>query len=160
LTPFLLLGIAVLAAALVAAVWVLPIILQHLGGSSGGWSRLATAYATKEPRPQKVLNRQNIVTGRVLWRFCVTVGASPAGLCLEAVPPIPVPRRPPLLIPWSEFKRLEQARLFWRSAARFSLGDPLVGTVTLPMHLYAMAQPFLPATLGKGLPPVVHPVHA
>jgi hypothetical protein len=149
---FLLLGLAVLAAAVAVALLLLPIVMQHFKGSPGGWTRLASAYATKAPRPERALTGQSIVAGRVLWRFCVSVAVSAAGLYLEIVLPFPLLKRPALLIPWTEFKRLEQGRLFWRKAAHFSLGKPLVGTVTLPMPLYAMTQPFLPPALGKGLP--------
>ncbi len=132
-----------------AALLLLPIIMQHFKGSGGGWRKLASAYATTEPRPEKVLSRQSVVAGRILWRYCVTIGASKNGLYLEIVTPIPLLKRPPLLIPWSAFKRLEQGRLFWRKAARFSLGDPLVGTLTLPMPLYATVRPFLPPVAAK-----------
>lgn len=132
----------------------LPIILQHFRGSNGGWGQLSKAYATANEPPAQVLRWQTLVAGRILYRNCVTVGLSADGLYLQAVVPgavlIPALRKPPLLIPWKEFKRMEEGRLYWRKAALLSLGQPLVGTITLPMPLYEMIRPRLPQALRDG----------
>lgn len=118
-----------------------PVILQHFKGSAGGWSRLCKAYATTRQRPAQVLVRQSIVVGQVLYRNCMIVGFDNTGLYLEIGFPISMLGRPQLSIPWTEFKRVEEGRLFWRKAPVLSLGEPLVGTITVSMALFDMIQP-------------------
>lgn len=118
-----------------------PRILQHFKGSAGGWSRLSEAYATARPMPTQTRARESIVVGQVLYRNCMIVGFDDTGLYLELGFPISLLRRPRLFIPWAEFKRREEGRLFWRKAALLTVGDPLVGTITVPMELYEAIRP-------------------
>jgi len=153
---FAFIGLAVLIAAGVGLALLLPILLRHFKGSSGGWSRLSTAYASAEPPPADVLNRQTLVAGQILYRNCVAVGVTTQGLYLRVAAPaamlFPTLRKAPLLIPWTEFKRVEEGRLYWRKAAVLSLGHPLVGTITLPMSLYEMVRLRLSPAVQSGWP--------
>jgi hypothetical protein len=119
----------------------MPIILQHLKGSTGGWGRLSQAYATTRQLPAQIRARQNIVVGKVLYRNCMIVGFDNAGLYLEIGFPLSMLGRRRLFIPWTEVKGIEDGRLFWRRAALLSLGEPPVGTITLPMQLFETIQP-------------------
>ena len=114
----------------------MPFILQHFKGSSGGWSRLSEAYATTRQLPARVRTRQNIIVGKVLYRNCMIVGFDDAGLYLEMGFPLSMLGSHRLLIPWNEVKRIEDGRMFWRRAALLSIGEPLVGTITVPMQLF------------------------
>jgi hypothetical protein len=127
-----------------------PIILQHFKGSAGGWSRLSEAYATTRQMPAQVRARQNVVVGQVLYPNCMIVGFDDTGLYLELGFPISILGRPRLFIPWTEFKRIEEGRLFWRKAALLSLGEPLVGTITVPMNLFETIRPAM-AKAARGL---------
>ena len=133
---FVVLAIVVLGLRLLA-----PIIQQHFRGGPGGWSQLAQIYATTRPRPAQARNGQNVVVGQVLFRFSMTVGFDDGGLYLEQGFPMSLLGRRALFIPWTDVKRVDEARLFWRKAALLSLGEPPVGTVTLPMELFEAMQP-------------------
>jgi hypothetical protein len=113
-----------------------PLIAKHFKGAAGGWSRLSEAYATTRHPPAQCLRRQTLVVGQVLYRNCITIGFDAGGLYLEPGFPISIFGKRPLFVPWTEFKRVEEGRLFWGKAAVLSLGEPLVGTVTLPMELF------------------------
>lgn len=119
----------------------MPIVLQHVRGSSGGWNRLAQAYATTRQLPAQRRSRQNVVVGQVLYRNCMTVGFDEAGLYLEVGFPLSILAKRQLFIPWKEIKRIEIGRLFWQEAALLSLGEPQVGTITLPMTLFETMPP-------------------
>jgi len=122
-----------------------PVIAQHLKGSVHGWRRLSEVYATARSPSAQSARGQSIVVGQVLYRRCVTVGIGEAGLYLALGFPLSIFGKPPLLIPWSEFKQVEKARLFWGEAACLSIGEPLVGTITVPMSVFETFQPWLRA---------------
>jgi hypothetical protein len=145
----LLLFLAVLVACSIAFALLLPIVLEHFKGARGGWRGLARAYATTEQPTGEIWRRRSVVAGSILYRFCVTVGIDKPGLYLVIVSPLPMLRQTPLLVPWSAFQRVEPARLFWRRAALISIGAPLVGTLTVPMELYAHMRPHLPKALAS-----------
>jgi hypothetical protein len=119
--------------------FLLPAIAQHFKGAGGGWGRLAQAYATTRPAPPAMSLRQSLLVGRVLYRNCVNVGADDFGLYLEIAFPMTLLGKPPLLVPWTEFQRVDEGRLFWRKAAVIALGEPLVGTITAPIELFNTA---------------------
>jgi hypothetical protein len=77
------------------------------------------------------------------------VGIDRSGLYLAVMTPLRLLRQPPLLIPWNAFQSVEPARLFWRRAALISLGDPRVGTLTVPMDLYDRVRRYLPKPLAS-----------
>lgn len=114
------------------------LIAQHFKGS-GSWTRLSAVYATTRQLPAQVLRRQNVVVGTVLYRRCMIVGFDDLGLYLEPGFPISIFGRRRLLIPWTEFRRVEEGRLFWRKAAVLSFGEPLVSTITVPLELFNSA---------------------
>lgn len=116
-----------------------PIIAQHFKGTAGGWSRLSEVYATTRQLPTQLLRRQTVVVGQVLYRNCISVGFDDLGLYLAAGFPVSMFRKRPLFFPWSEFTRVEKGRLFWREAAVLSLGEPVIGTITVPMELFNSA---------------------
>lgn len=116
-----------------------PIIAQHFKGAAGGWSRLSEVYATTRQLPKRLLRRQTMVVGQILYRNCVTVGFDDIGLYLAPGFPISIFGKRALFFPWSEFVRLEEGRLFWSKAAVLSLGEPVVGTITMPMELFNSA---------------------
>ncbi|HEX7564470.1 MAG TPA: hypothetical protein VF396_14660 [Bradyrhizobium sp.] len=117
-----------------------PIIAQHFkGGAAGGRSRLSEVYATTRNLPTRLLRRQTIVLGQVLYRNCITVGFDDIGLYLTPGFPVSIFGKRPLFFPWTEFTRVEEGRLFWRKAAVLSLGEPVVGTITMPMELFNKA---------------------
>ena len=151
LAVFLALFVVVLAGLVLGARYVVPIVAQHFKGASGGWNRLSRVYASRRHLPAQVRRRQNVVVGQVVYRWCVDVGADDKGLCLERGFPFSIFGRRPLFIPWSDFKRIEEARLFWRQAVLLSIGEPLVGTITVPIGLF---NDLIRPMLGKAAGPL------
>ena len=113
-----------------------PIIAQHFKGGAGGWSRLSEVYATTRQLPTRLLRRQTVVVGQVLYRNCIAVSFDDIGLYLAPGFPISIFGKRALFFPWTEFMRVAEGRLFWSKAAVLSLGEPLVGTITMPMELF------------------------
>jgi hypothetical protein len=138
--------VVILIAFAIGLRFLLPIILQHFKGSSGGWNRLSQVYATTRQLPAQVYARQSIVVGQILYRNCMVVGFDDAGLYLENGFPMSMLGRPRLFIPWTELKRIEEGRLFWRKAALLSFGEPLVGTITVPLTLFETIKPAIGRT--------------
>jgi hypothetical protein len=131
--------LVVLVVLAIAARLLVPVIAQHFKGAAGGWSRLSEVYATTRHLPTQLLRRQTLMVGQVLYRKCVTMGSDDTGLYLELGFPISILGKRPLFLPWTEFKRVEEGRLFWRKADVLSLGAPLVGTITVLMELFNSA---------------------
>jgi hypothetical protein len=146
---FLAVFLVVLVAAGIGLRLLAPLIVRHFKGSSGGWSRLSAAYATARQMPARLRARQSIVVGQVLYRNCMTMAFDDAGLYLELGFPMSLLGRPRLFIPWTEFKRTDEGRLFWRKAALLSLGEPLVGTITVPMELFETFRPAVAKTANS-----------
>jgi hypothetical protein len=119
--------------------FLVPIIAQHFKGAAGGWSRLSEVYATTRQLPTRLLRRQTVVVGQVLYRNCITVGFDDIGLYLAPGFPISIFGKSALFLPWAEFRRVDEGRLFWSRAAVLSLGEPVVGTITMPMELFNRA---------------------
>jgi len=116
-----------------------PIMAQHFNGAAGGWSRLSEVYATTRHPPAQLLRRQTVMVGQVLYCNCITVGFDDIGLYLAPGFPVSIFGKRPLFLPWTEFTRIEEGRLFWRKAAVLSLGEPVVGTISMPMELFNSA---------------------
>jgi hypothetical protein len=129
--------------------FLVPMIADHVRGSFGsasGWDTLLRHYATAAGPEGEILKRQSLVVGSVVYRYIVTAGIGETGLYLAVGGPLP---RRPVLIPWDAFKRASPVRLFWQKAALVTLGDPEVGTLTLPMTLYDKMRPHLPPQLAS-----------
>lgn len=120
-----------------------PRIFQHFGGAAHGWRRFASIYGTAAPPCADILRAQSLVIGQVLYRRCIGVGISAAGLYLEKGFPLSLFGRSALLIGWGEFKEIAEARLFWQRAILLAVGEPRVGTITLPISLYEKCRPWL-----------------
>ena len=137
---FLFVAIGLLAALAAAAAIGLPILMQHFLGAPGGWGNLAKLYATKEPIPSSAVSRQSFMVGRVLYRNCVNVAIAESGLYLNLGFPLSWVGHSSLLVPWKEFRRLEEGRLFWRKAAVLFVGDPAVTSITVPIDMFGQVK--------------------
>lgn len=128
-----------------------PRIFEHFGGAAHGWRRLSGIYGTTAPPPADILRAQSLMIDQVLYRRCMSVCIGPAGLYIEKGFPLSLLGRSALLIGWSEVKELAEARLFWQRAIRLAIGEPRVGSITLPMPLFAQCRPWL-AEAGVACP--------
>ena len=144
--------IGILLAAAMGLRLLLPLVAQHFMGGGGGWRALAAGYATTRPAPAKVFTRQHVVVAQVLYRNSMVVGVDDEGLYLALGFPLSLLGRPPVFVPWRDFKRVAEARLFWGKAALLTVGAPPVTTITVPMALFAAMRPALTAaTTLEGL---------
>jgi len=129
---------SVLFVVLIAFVLLFTLLLLIFTHGSG-WTRLARLYpASHQPEGQKY-TWQTIRVGIVRYRNCVTAITDPQGLYLS----VALPHHPPVFIPWSEFRRLGETRLYWRRAIVLSVGDPRVATIAFPMGLFELIRPHL-----------------
>lgn len=114
----------------------LPIVAQHFKGSYSGWGKLAAVYTTDCAPPTLLSRRHSFVIGQVLYRNSVNVASNPVGLYLELGQPLSWFKKRPLFIPWTEFKSVESGRLFWRDAKVLWIGEPRIGSITVPTNFF------------------------
>lgn len=99
-----------------------------------GWKVLADTF----PSPGSIVgwrhDHQTVKVGTVLYRRIVTIATNAQGFELTVVSPLMWTFQPPaMFIPWSEVKKIEPDRLYLNPAMKLVIGDPRVGTITLPM---------------------------
>jgi len=54
------------------------------------------------------------------------------------------------LIPWTEFKAVGHAKLYWQKVPMLTAGDPPVATMTVPVAVFEGIRGKLPAGLAGG----------
>lgn len=100
--------------------------------AAGGWGALAERFRAEEQPEGVRFNMQQIMIGLVRYHGC-TVVSSARSLYLRM---LLLPFHPPLLIPWHEFGRVQDAILYWRRAKRLTIGDPPIAHLTAFNDLY------------------------
>lgn len=124
------------------------VLLFSIFARISGWKALVQRYgATIEPEGEK-LTMQSMKVGPVWSRFDVTVVLSAQGMYLALEPRLmpklwvwrplqAIRKRPPVLIPWYEFKAPREGWLFlgWQ-AVQLSIGEPEMAVITFPLGLY------------------------
>ena len=133
-------GLLVLAGAIAGFVFLILFVVQRLGGTTGGLLRLAQAYPAPHAASGQALEHQTVQIGPVVYRRCMTVAVSDEGLYLATGIGSAV-------IPWSEFKAIGRATLYWQKAATLTAGDPPVATIILPAALFEAIRARLPEGL-------------
>jgi hypothetical protein len=118
-------GVVLLAGFVVGLVFFILFLVKQLGGTTGGWRRLAEVYATANPPTGQITNRETSQVGAVTYKRCVTLGVADEGLYVSIW-------RKMALIPWPEFKGIGQATLYWQTVPMLTVGDPPVATMTMP----------------------------
>jgi hypothetical protein len=131
--------------------WLLPVCLFPLVwvgvigliSRLGGWGSLAKTYGVPAlPEGKRFRFQSLIIQGGWLpgnYRSCVTLVVGEEGLGIGVLWPFRF-RHPPLLIPWSDFRRAEQKDFF--GLARYvvaEVGDPTVAKLYLPNWTFAQA---------------------
>jgi hypothetical protein len=112
-----------------------------------GYYRLVGRYPVGIEPEGPLYTRQTVQIGPVRYRRCVTVYVGPQGLYLQ--PRVLLIRYLPILIPWDEVVRVENAMIYWRRARRLSVGEPEVGTIAMQMGLFRLIQPYLSSKLSE-----------
>ena len=133
-------GVLLLAGFVVGLVFFILFLVKQLGGTTGGWRRLAEVYATANPPTGQTVTRQTIQVGAVTYKRCVTLGIADEGLYVTIW-------RKTALIPWTEFKAIGQATLYWQKVPMLTVGDPPVATMTVPVAVFQQMRGRLPTAL-------------
>lgn len=119
------------------------LLVRRRGRPSGGWGRLAESWATDRPAPAGARPGQTVQVGSVIYKRCVEVGVSDAGLFLSPSGIGRLTRNPALLIPWPAISGVERTRLYWQRAARLAVGQPPCGTITVHGAVLEAVAPWL-----------------
>lgn len=75
------------------------------------------------------------------YKRCVTLRVADEGLYVTIW-------RKTALIPWTEFKGIGEATLYWQNVPTLTTGDPPVATMTVPVAVFQMMRGKLPAALA------------
>ena len=134
-------GVLLLAGFVVGLVFFILFLVKQLGGTTGGWRRLAEVYGTTKPPTGQVTSRETIQVGAVTYKRCVTLGVADEGLYVSIW-------RKTALLPWTEFKALGQATLYWQKVPMLTVGDPPVATMTVPVVVFQVMREKLPMGLA------------
>jgi hypothetical protein len=122
-------GVLLLAGFVAGLVFFILFVVKSLGGTTGGWRRLAEVFGTANPPTGQITKGETIQVGAVTYKRCVMLGVAKEGLYLAI-------GRKAALIPWTEFNARGQATLFWQNVPMLTVGDPPVATMTLPMAVF------------------------
>lgn len=133
-------GVLLLAGFVVGLVFFVLFIVKSLGGTTGGWGKLAEVYGTNNPPTGQVTKRETIQVGAVTYKRCITLGVADEGLYVSIW-------RKTALIPWTEFKGIGQATLYWQKVPMLTVGDPPVATMTVPVQVFQVMRGRLPVGL-------------
>jgi len=108
---------------------------------ASGLNKLAEHYpATHDPGGVSQ-TKQTVKVGAVRYRRCVTVSIGTEGLFLWVHPPLG--KQGKLLIMWDEIKRIRKSRLYGRQGVHMSIGEPVVGEITVYRELFELARVYL-----------------
>jgi hypothetical protein len=130
LPPFLIPGLLLLVPA-----WFL--FLVWLLATLSGWRRMARQFRQQGPIEGGQLRTWQ--SGRIGWvnyNNCLSVNIGPAGIGLKIMPPFNL-FAPPLLLPWSALSEPRARKILWHEVVQFEVGQPPVGSVTLPKKLFS-----------------------
>ena len=131
-------GVLLVAGFVVGLVFFILFLVKSLTGATGGWRRLAEVYATATPPTGQITKRETIQVGAVTYKRCVTLGVADEGLYVSIW-------RRTVLLPWTEFKAVGQATLYWQKVPMLTVGDPPVATMTVPLQTFEVMRAELPA---------------
>jgi len=134
-------GVLLLAGFVVGLVFLVLFLVKSLGGTTGGWGKLAEVYGTPNPPTGQITKGETIQVGAVTYKRCVTLALADEGLYVSIW-------RKTALIPWTEFKGIGQATLYWQKVPLLTVGDPPVATMTVPVAVFQVMRGKLPAGLA------------
>ena len=100
-----------------------------------GWHRLATRYASGN-RPVTGTRYGGVtgMVGGVSYRSTLTLHFDTDGFFMEPMVLFKI-GQPRLFIPWSDISDRKSFAVLWWSATRLSVGQPVIGTISLPVYL-------------------------
>lgn len=106
-----------------------------------GWHTLAKRHAAgSRPMEGTCVGGVTGMVGGVSYRSTLTLHFNPDGFFLEVMP-LFKPGHQRLFIPWSEVTARVPFRVLWWKAEKLTIGEPVIGTITLPADLLARHAP-------------------
>lgn len=133
-------ALIIILSALVAAAFGVGLffgIIRILGRRSG-WEAMAGIYAYNGPEPSGVWPRRTLMVGTVQYRNTVNFALLPEGMYLKTRF-----NQQALLIPWRAFSGCQPTTLYWQKAYRLTVGNPVLGSITLLGQLFNASRPYL-----------------
>jgi hypothetical protein len=106
-----------------------------------GWDGLQRRYPAPAVPTGTALSGQTVQVNAVRFRRCTNVVICTEELYLQ--PRLFYGTYQAILIPWSEFRSVEPARLYWLGARRLAFGLPEAGQITVWIDLYRHLEPHL-----------------
>jgi len=99
-----------------------------------GLSKIADHFSAIQFPEDQELTKQTIQIGSVRFRKCVNVHFDEKGFYfwIRSV----FSRYPQIFIPWNEFKSIHESKIYGKRAMQFSIGEPSVGSVRIPMEIF------------------------
>jgi hypothetical protein len=76
-------GVLLLAGFVVGLVFLILFLVKSLGGTTGGWGKLAEVYGTNKPPTGQITKGETIQVGAVTYKRCVTLGVAEEGLYIS-----------------------------------------------------------------------------
>lgn len=111
--------------------WVsISLLISHIGG----WAKLAEYYADVRDEQGESYYMRSGYVGVINYRSCLTLRVCKNGLRLS----VPFPFRighPPLFIPWDQFYRVSEKRIYFVRWLDTDVGRPLVANLVLPIWM-------------------------
>jgi ankyrin repeat protein len=107
--------------------------LLHADARMTGWRQLASRFTAPAALDVATFTRQDVDVGTLAFiriRNLMRAAALDDGLYL-AMPAIARPGHPPLLVPWTQMRVVEERQLLGRTVVKLSVGSPEIGTITL-----------------------------
>ena len=107
----------------------------------GGYDDLAARFpAVAEPAGTR-WDRQCVEFGATMrYDWCTTLIVAESGLFVQARPPAQGVQAA-IFVPWAEVREVRKVRLYWRSAARLTCGEPPAGAITVWQPVWDVAGP-------------------
>ena len=100
-----------------------------------GWAALARPFAAGDrPVTGEEHQRVTAMLGVVSYKRCLTLHLAADGLFIETWRLLSI-GHPRLFIPWSAMRKDKPVRVFWLKFQRYTIGSPVITTVTLPAAL-------------------------
>lgn len=134
------LGVVMVAGFVTALVFFILFLVKQLSGTTGGWRQLAEAYTTPKPPRGQIVTGQTLQVGAVTYKRCVTLGIADEGLYVTIW-------QKTALVPWTEFKGIGEATLYWQKVPLLTIGNPPVATMTVPVSVFPIMRGKLPVGL-------------
>lgn len=126
----------------------LRIVFKNLRFQRGSWGTLADAFPAVRDSLGKILKRQTVQVGAVVYKNCVQLTITPDGLHLSRPSLLPMMRAPESIhLPWAAVQRVGTCKLFWQTAYVLHIGKPEIGAVTLQADVYQQIGRFWAPTI-------------